>query len=90
MRSWAAYSGLMAGFFYYMAIIAAINRIYATNAPGDVYISMLCHGAVYLCGFVTIGTEKCDSKNAPLLILGVLLVAVRAALLPRSSPSSGC
>ena len=51
---------------------------------------MLCHGAVYLCGFVTIGTEKYHSKNAPSLILGVLLVAVRAALLPRSSPSSGC
>ena len=90
MRSWAAYSGLMAGFFYYLAMIAASSRIYGTNAPVDVYISMLCHGAVYLCGFVTIGTEKYDSKNAPLLILGVLLVAVRAALLPRSSPSSGC
>lgn len=80
----------MVGFFYYMAMIAASSRIYGTNAPGDVYISMLCHGAVYLCGFVTIGTEKCDSKDAPLLILGVLLVVVRAALLPRSSPSSGC
>lgn len=71
----------MAGFFYYLAMITASSRIYGINAPGDVYISMLCHGAVYLCGFVTIGTEKCDSKNAPLLILGVLLVAVRAALL---------
>ncbi len=46
--------------------------------------------ALLACGFVTIGTEKCDSKNAPLRILGVLLVAVRAALLPRLSPSSGC
>ena len=80
----------MAGVFYYLAMIAASSRIYGTNAPVDVYISMFCHGAVYLCGFVTIGTEKYDSKNAPLLILGVLLVAVRAALLPRSSPSSGC
>lgn len=37
--------------------------------------------ALLACGFVTIGTEKYDSKNAPLLILGVLLVVVRAALL---------
>lgn len=81
MRSWAAYSGLMAGFFYYMAMIAAGGRIYGANAPVDVYISMLCHGSVYLCGFVTIGTKECDSKDAPLLILGVLPVAVRAALL---------
>lgn len=81
MLSWAAYSGLMAGFFYYMAMIAAGGRIYGAYAPGDVYISMLCHGAVYLCGFVTIGTKECDSKDAPLLIFGVILVAVRAALL---------
>ena len=71
----------MAGFFYYMAMIAAGGRIYGANAPGDVYISMLCHGSVYLCGFVTIGTKECDSKDAPSLMLGVILVAVRAALL---------
>ena len=46
--------------------------------------------ALLACGFVTIGTEECDSKNAPLLILGVLLVVVRVALLPRLSPISGC
>lgn len=81
LHSWAAYSGLMAGFFYYMAMIAAGGRLYATDAPGDVFISMFCHGTIYFCGFVTIGTEVCSAKDAPKLALGVALVAVRAALL---------
>ena len=81
LRSWAAYSGLMAGFFYYMAMIVAGGVIYGTNPPLDIYISMFCHGTIYFCGFVTIGTELCSAKDAPKLALGVALVAVRAALL---------
>ena len=81
LRSWAAYSGLMAGFFYYMAMIVAGGIIYETNPPLDIYISMFCHGTIYFCGFVTIGTELCSAKDAPKLALGVVLVAARAALL---------
>ena len=40
LHSWAAYSGLMAGFFYYMAMIAAGGMIYAANPPLDIYISL--------------------------------------------------
>ena len=81
LHSWAAYSGLMAGFFYYLAMIAAGGMIYGQNPPLDIYISMFCHGAIYFCGFVTIGTEECRAKDAPKLALGVAMVAVRAALL---------
>lgn len=81
LHSWAAYSGLMAGFFYYMAMIAAGGMIYGKDTPLDIYISMLCHGSIYFCGFVTIGTEVCSAKDAPKLALGVVLVAVRAAML---------
>ncbi len=81
LHSWAAYSGLMAGFFYYMAMIAAGGLIYGTKAPVDVYISMFCHGTVYFCGFVAIGTEACSEKDAPKLALGVALVAAHAAIL---------
>ena len=81
LHSWAAYSGLMAGFFYYMAMIAAGGMIYGQNPPLDIYISMFCHGSIYFCGFVTIGTEECRAKDAPKLALGVVWVAVRAALL---------
>ena len=81
LHSWAAYSGLMAGFFYYMAMIAAGGMIYGQNSPLDIYISMFCHSSIYFCGFVTIGTEVCSAKDAPKLTLGVAWVAVRAALL---------
>lgn len=81
LHSWAAYSGLMAGFFYYMAMIAAGGMIYGANPPLDIYISMFCHGTIYFCGFVTIGTEVCSAKDTSKLALGVALVAVRAALL---------
>lgn len=81
LHSWAAYSGLMAGFFYYMAMIVAGGAIYGADAPLDVYISMFCHGTIYFCGFVTTGTELCSEADAPKLALGVVLVGVRAALL---------
>ena len=81
LHSWAAYSGLMAGFFYYLAMIAAGGMIYGINSPLNVFISLFCHGSIYFCGFVTISTEMCSAKDAPKLALGVVLVAVRAALL---------
>lgn len=81
LRSWAAYSGLMAGFFYYMAAIFAGGPIYCSYPPDDIYISLFCHGALYLCGFVTIGTERFSAKDAPKLAAGVALVASHAALL---------
>ena len=55
--------------------------IYGAYAPLDIYISMFCHGSIYFCGFVTIGTELCSAKDAPKLALGVALVAIRAAIL---------
>ena len=81
LHSWAAYSGLMAGFFYYMAMIVAGGLIYGKKPPLDIYISMFCHGSIYLCGFVTIGTEECRATDAPKLALGVAWVAIRAAIL---------
>ena len=71
----------MAGFFYYLAMIAAGGVIYGAYAPLGIYISMFCHGSIYFCGFVTIGTELCSAKDAPKLALGVAWVAIRAALL---------
>ena len=55
--------------------------IYGAYALLDIYISMFCHGSIYFCGFVTIGTELCSAKDAPKLALGVALVAIRAAIL---------
>lgn len=81
LHSWAAYSGLMAGFFYYMAMVIAGGLLYATEPHIDVYLSLFCHGTIYFCGFVTIATEICSERDAPKLALGVALVALRAAVL---------
>lgn len=77
-QSWAAYSGLMAGFFYYMTMIAAGGSIYNTYPPYDIYIAMFCHGTLYLCGFVTIGTQRCSSKDGYKLFGGIAYVAANA------------
>lgn len=79
--SWAAYSGLMAGFFYYLAMITAGGPVYDTYPHWEIYASLCCHGTVYLCGFVVINTERCESSDWYKLALGIALVAVRAALL---------
>ncbi len=88
-QSWAAYSGLMAGFFYYMTMILAGGPIYNEYPPYDVYISMFCHGTLYLCGMVVIGTEKCSPKDGYKLVLGVALVAARALVLRPFAEGSG-
>lgn len=79
-RVWAAYSGLMAGFFYYMTMIAAGGRIYGEVPPYDVYISLICHGSLYLTGFVSIGTREYREKEGYKLLLGVCLVVGHSLL----------
>lgn len=81
LHSWAAYSGLMAGFFYYIAMIVAGGMLYGTESPIGIYLSMFCHGAIYFCGFVIIGTEVFNAKDAPKLAMGVGLVVAHAAIL---------
>ena len=71
----------MAGFFYYMAMVLAGGPLYVQEAPGTVFLSMFCHGSIYLYGFVTVGTEKCDVRDAPKLALGVVLLVINAVLL---------
>lgn len=88
LYSWAAYSGLMAGFFYYMAMILAGGPLYAAHPPAEIYLSMCCHGVVYFCGFVTIATKVFSQKDGPKLVLGVGLVAARAAVLRPFVPGS--
>ena len=79
--SWAAYSGLMAGFFYYLTMILLGGKIYEAYPPYEIYISMLCHGTIYLCGLVTIGTQTCPTKDGYKLALGTAYVCIRALAL---------
>ena len=89
LHSWAAYSGLMAGFFYYVAMILAGQTIYGSDPINDVLISMLCHGTLYFCGVVMITAERCARQQRGLLLLGVCYVALRAAVLRPLIPGRG-
>lgn len=80
-RSWAAYSGLMAGFFYYMAMIFAGGPLYNLYPAGEIYVSLFCHGSIYFCGLAVIKTERLSKNDAPLLIIGVAYIAFKALIL---------
>lgn len=80
-RSWAAYAGLMAGFFYYLTLMLVGGRIYDAYAPSEVYFSMFCHGSVYLCGMTLIGTQRRPSHECYQLAVGIGLVIVNALVL---------
>ncbi len=78
LQSLAAYSGLMAGFFYYMTMIVLGGPIYNTSPRHDIYLSLFCHAALYLCGFVIIGTQRCSSKDGLKLVGGIAYVVINA------------
>lgn len=80
LRSWAAYSGIMAGFFYYMTMIVAGGKIYNDYPPYDTYISLCCHGTLYLCGLLGLKTDRYISSDRYKLFFGVGLIALNAHL----------
>jgi hypothetical protein len=80
LQSWAAYSGMIAGFFYYLTMVAAGGPIYETYPPYEIYLSMFCHATLYLCGLVIISTQECDSSDGYKLIVGTACVAANALL----------
>lgn len=80
-QSWAAYSGIMAGFFYYMTLILAGGGVYAAYLPNDIYISLYCHGTLYVCGLVCLKTNRYERSDRFALLGGNVLVAVNAFLL---------
>ena len=81
LQSWAAYSGIMAGFFYYMTMIVAGGRIYNDYPPYDTYISLCCHGTLYLCGLVGLKTDRYLSLDRYKLFGGIGFIALNAQLL---------
>lgn len=78
VQSWAAYSGIMAGFFYYMTLILAGGRVYATYLPNDIYISLYCHGTLYVCGLVSLKTNRYERSDRFALLCGNVLVVANA------------
>ena len=80
-QSWAAYSGLVAGFFYFMTLIMAGGKVYAAYSPCDIYISVFCHGSLYLCGLVSLKTNRYEISDRFVLLGGYAYVALNAYVL---------
>ncbi len=81
IRSWAAFSGFTAGFFYYAAMIAAGGILYGHSRPYDVYLSMACHGVLYLYGMADMKTHLYAPADRYQFFAGIAYVALRAHLL---------
>lgn len=80
-QAWAAYSALMAGFFYYAAMILLGGRLYSAWPVWDVVYAMYSHGTLYVCGRVIIGTRPFGARDGGKLLGGVAYVSLRAVLL---------
>ena len=74
-------SYFIAGFWYYITMIAAGGPIYCSTPPGEIYISLFCHAALYLYGFVIIRTERCSRADWYKLVLGTVGIVGRALIL---------
>ena len=73
--SWAAYSGLMAGFFYFLAMILRGEILYGADTPSLIYLSMLNHGILYLFGLTAIRVRLYPTSDRGVLMAGILCVA---------------
>ncbi|MBE6729585.1 MAG: hypothetical protein E7568_05065 [Ruminococcaceae bacterium] len=81
MRPWGAYSGILAGGFYFLNGILHGNFMYADYKIQSIVISMLCHGALLFCGLLLI-SEKRYSQYAGWIITGGLVFSgIRTILL---------
>ncbi len=78
---WPVYAGLMAGFFYFLALIVRGGPLYAAFAPWQIYISMLNHASLYFLGLIAIGTKLYGPSDRIKLGGGILCVATWALLI---------
>ena len=73
--AWAAYSGLMAGFFYFFAMILQGQVLYGAYAPSSIYLSMFNHGILYLLGLTAIRVRLYPQADRRILTAGIVCVA---------------
>ncbi len=89
-RSWAAYSGLMAGFFYYITMIAAGGALYGETPHWEIYLSLFCHGALFFCGFVTVSTLPCTGGYGSSSAARLMSRSAPRCCVPSPGTRAGC
>lgn len=71
---WAVYASLMAGFFYFTAMILAGGPIYSLYPPINIYTSLFCHGSLLFIGLVKIRTVAYNKNMSFIMIIGNILI----------------
>ena len=80
LQSWAAYSGVMAGFFYYLTMVAVGGPVYQAYPPAEIYLSLYSHATLYFCGLVLLSTNRYPAGDRRKLIACTACVALWALL----------
>lgn len=83
IRSWGAYAGILAGSCYFLNGIFLGARVYAGYSVFSITASVICHGALLLCGLLLI-SEKRYKKNTGWIITGGLVFSGLRILLLRN------
>lgn len=73
--AWAAYSGLMAGFFYFFAMVLRGGALYGAYPLYSIYLSMLNHGILYLFGLIAVRTRLYPRDDRNILAAGIACLA---------------
>lgn len=80
LQSWAAYSGIMAGLFYYLTMVTVGGLVYRDYPPAEIYLSMYSHATLYFCGLVLLSTNRYPSGDRRKLLACTACVAIWALL----------
>lgn len=81
LKSWAAYSALLAGGGYFIAIALFGNAVYANGSTDGIVAALFCHGMLFICGLLLISEKRFSHNSSWALTIGLCYVGLRALLL---------
>lgn len=80
-RSWAAYSGTLAGGCFFINAIVLGEKIYGSYSAFSVISTFACHGILLFCGLILISEKRFSKYTGWVITLGLVYTAVRTFLL---------
>lgn len=81
LKSWAAYSALLAGCGYFISALIFGDLIYAEYETQSIATALLCHGALLFCGLLLISQERFSARSNWVLTAGLVFIGANALLL---------
>lgn len=81
LEIWAAYAGLMAGFFYYLTMMIQGGIIYESYHPLTIHASLFCHGALLFLSLFKLKNESYNKNKRYILLLGLFIMIFWALIM---------